>query len=89
VYAMVTNVRIDGSPNETAQQINERVIPAVKELGAVAGYWARSGDGTRGGSMVIFETEEAAQAAADTIRDRAPDNVTFEWVEVREIIAQL
>ena len=38
--------------------------------------------------MVIFENEEAARAAADNIPNLpTPDFVTFDNIEVREVVA--
>jgi hypothetical protein len=37
--------------------------------------------------MVVFDSEEAAQVAADQVRSVAPEGVTVEEVEVREVVA--
>jgi hypothetical protein len=44
-------------------------------------------DGPDGLSMSLWESEEAARAAADRIPQGMPDAVTLESVEVREVVA--
>jgi hypothetical protein len=55
--------------------------------GFVAGYWTAAG--SSGLSMVVCESEDAANAIADMIRNGqvAPDTVTVDNVEVREVVA--
>ena len=67
------------------------MIPRVKETpGVLSGYWTRSSDGQHGSSMVLFESEEAARAAADNIPNiPRPDFITFDSVEVSEVVAQV
>ena len=55
--------------------------------GFVAGYWTRSDDGSNGHSMLVFESEVAAEAAAERIGANVPEGVTFESAEVREVVA--
>ena len=49
----------------------------------MTGHWTRK-DNT-GLSMVIFESEDAANGASERIRANAPDGVKIEDVEVREV----
>jgi hypothetical protein len=66
------------------------VVPGVKQApGFVAGYWTRNADGTNGRSLVVFESEEAAQGAADRLQQDGSgvDEVTLDTVEVREVVA--
>jgi hypothetical protein len=37
--------------------------------------------------MVVFESEDAANAAAERIQANAPESVTVDDVEVREVVA--
>jgi hypothetical protein len=53
--------------------------------GFVTGYWTRKDDS--GIAMVIFESEDAAEAMSQRIPSIAPDVVTVENVEVREVEA--
>ena len=78
---------------ETAtKMLREHVVPRVKEApGLVHAYWAR-GDEGRGGSMIVFETEEQAQTIAEEIRSGEvanSDAVTMDSVEVREVVESL
>lgn len=67
--------------------LEEEVVPAVSQLpGFVAGYWLEPKNG-QGYSTVIFESEEAAQQAAEGVRSRAPESVTVAHVETRRVIA--
>ncbi len=73
----------DSSSEETLQS---QVVPRVKEQpGFQAGYWTRSGDS--GVSLVVFNSKDAANAAAEQVRSVAPEGVTVEDVEVREVVA--
>jgi hypothetical protein len=72
------------------QALKEQVVPAVSQApGFVAGYWTRSED-NRGLGLAMFESEEAARAAAEMVQSQGspnPDAVTLENVEVREVVA--
>ena len=87
MHAVVVKVSIEDS--EAAQKaLEEQVVPRVKQApGFVAGYWSRSDDRSSGQGMILFESEEAARAAAEQLRANIPDRVTLESVEVREIVA--
>ena len=70
--------------------LREQIVPRVKQApGVVNGYWLRSQD--RGMSVIVLETEDAAQALARVIAADGPptDAVTLDSVEVREIVAQV
>ena len=53
--------------------------------GFVTGHWTRKDDS--GLAMVIFESEDAAEAMRERVPSLAPDVVTIEDVEVREVEA--
>jgi hypothetical protein len=82
-------VRVSISDVETAQKgLEGVVVPRVKQApGFVAGYWTRSADGSNGQSMMVFESEDAAQAVADRLHTDVPEGVTIEGTEVREVVA--
>ena len=83
-------VRVSISDIESARKgLTEMVVPRVSAApGFVAGYWTRSDDGSNGQSIIVFESEEAARAGADQIRaNPAPEGVTLESAEVREVVA--
>lgn len=84
MHAVVVRVEIAGQPDNTA--LRERIVPRVKELpGFVAGYWTRLGN--EGLSMVVFDSEQNARAASDTVPSVLPDNVTIKDNDVREVAA--
>lgn len=89
MHAVVVSVTINDV--EAAQAMLEgQIVPRVKEAsGLVNAYWARSDDGSRGGSMIVFESEEAARAIAEVIQAGPPnpDAVSLDSVEVREVVA--
>jgi hypothetical protein len=85
MHAVVTRVTINDS-DASESQLREQVVPAVSQIpGFVAGYWTRK-DGT-GLSMVLFESEDAANAAEERVPSMVPDTVTLEGTEVREVVA--
>jgi len=87
MYAVLVSVSIN-DVESTEQELREKVVPRVSaEPGFVAAYWTRSADGSNGRSMIVFESEEAAKAAAGRIGPNVPQGVTFESAEVREVIA--
>jgi hypothetical protein len=82
-----TLVRVTINDQESATDaLRSQVVPRIKELpGFHAGYWTRSGQS--GVSLVVFDSEDAAQAAAEMVRSVAPQGVSVEDVEVREVVA--
>ena len=82
-------VRDSISDVETAQRGSEEiVVPRVKQAPSfVAGYWTRSGDGSNGQAMMVFESEDAARAVADGLHTDVPEGVSIEGTEVREAVA--
>jgi hypothetical protein len=92
VHALLVTVSIDPGRGEEAQaQLESNVVPRVKETpGVVSGYWTRSSDGQHGSSIVLFENEQAARAAAEAIPNiPRPDFITFDTIEVGEVVAQI
>jgi hypothetical protein len=86
VHAVVVNVTVnDREAAET--RLREQIVPRVSQLpGVVTGYWTR-GDSPGGLSMVVFESEEAARAAAEQVPQMIDESVTLGGVEVREVVA--
>ena len=80
-------VRVTVTDREGAEQrLRDEVVPQVSSApGFQAGYWTREGDS--GLSMVIFDTEENARAAAERVPTSIPADVNLEGVEVREVVA--
>jgi hypothetical protein len=88
MHAVVVRVTIED--REAAQQrLDQDVVPQVSQApGFRAGYWTWK-DNT-GLSMVIVDSEEAANQAAGRVRDMVggmAGAVTLEDVEVREVVA--
>ena len=85
MHAVVVKVSIQDEEAATSD-LREQVVPGVSQApGFVAGYWTRKDDG--GLSMIVFESEEAAQAASERIPEMAPDSVNVDSVEIREVVA--
>ena len=87
MHAVLVSVKINDY-DKARQELTEQVVPRVSQApGFVAGYWFEPA-GDQGWSVVLFESEEAAQAAADRIPAQPPENVTIQNVDVREVIEQ-
>ena len=85
MHAAVVHVTIS-DPESSEPILREHVVSRVSQMpGFVAGYWTRT-DNT-GLSMTIWESEDAARTAAEMARSLAPDGVTVESTEVREVVA--
>jgi hypothetical protein len=84
MHAVLVTVKL--SENANPAVLREQVVPRVKEFpGFVAGYWTR-GDGV-GRSIVVFDSEETAQAASDLVPSIVPSETTIEGNEVCEVVA--
>lgn len=71
--------------------LREQGIPRLKQApGFVGAQWVRLGD-TTGTSMVTFETEEAARAAAEQLKSSPPpsDAVTIDSIEIGEVVERI
>jgi hypothetical protein len=92
MYANLVTVRIDTDFSDAIKGLHEQVLPQVKQApGLVAGYWMRPNDGNQGTSIVIFETEQQAQGAAQMVQQGSSPTpgVTIISVETREVVASL
>jgi hypothetical protein len=86
MHAVVTRVTINGDPDAGLGELREKVVPGVSRApGFVAGYWTRQDNS--GLSMVVFESEEAADVARQQIPNSMPDAVSLDSIEVREVVA--
>ena len=73
---------------EAASFLKEQGVPRIRQApGFVSAQWVRL-DETTGTSMLTFETEEAARAAAEMIRANPPggDAITINSIEVGEVV---
>lgn len=68
-YAVIMQVKLPGLDDEAADRmLNEQVIPHAKtQAGFHKGIWMRSDDGT-GMGIVVFDSEDNAQAAASALK---------------------
>jgi len=74
--------------DEARKVLREEAIPRVSQApGFVAAQWVRL-DETTGTSMLTFESEEAARAAADMLRTNPPGGsaITINSVEIGEVV---
>ena len=86
MHAVVVKVTIPDAEGGTNDALREQVVPRVSQApGFVAGYWTRKGNS--GMSMTVWESEDAASAAGEMARSVAPEGVTVDTVEVREVVA--
>ncbi len=87
MHAVVVKVTIND--REAAQQrLDQEVVPRVSQApGFQAGYWTWK-DNT-GLSMIILDSEDAANQAAERVREMVGriDAVSLDGVEVREVVA--
>jgi hypothetical protein len=85
MHAVVVKVTIND--REAAERaLNEQLVPRVSQVpGFVAGYWTIKDD--TGLTMIIFESEDAANAMSELARSVVPDAMSLDDVEVREVAA--
>jgi hypothetical protein len=92
MHAVVVRVTIHNA-DRTREVLTGQVVPQVSGApGFKNGYWTWSTGGGEldGLSMIIFDSEDNARAAGDrisAIAAAAPDDVTLNGVEVREVVA--
>ena len=85
MHAVVLNVTVNDADAAPAA-LRDQVVPQVSGTpGFVAGYWVGLDEG-RGTTVVVFESEGAARAAAAEAQSPGVF-VTFDNVEVGEVVA--
>jgi hypothetical protein len=85
VHAVVVKVKVN-DPEAAQTVLLEQVVPRVSQAaGFIAGYWTRKDNA--GLSMIIFDSEDAANQASKQVPSMIPDSVTLDGVEVREVVA--
>lgn len=94
MHAVVVAVDIEGGKLEQAtQMLNSVVVPAVSQSpGFVSGVWVHSVDGAHGQSIMVYENEETAKAAAAALEaDGPPPGAPVKLVSVNvfEVAAQV
>jgi hypothetical protein len=66
--------------------VRGQLVPRLSRApGFVTGFWTRKGNS--GLSMIIFDSEGAANAATERLRSEMSDVATLEDIEVRDVIA--
>jgi hypothetical protein len=80
-------VNVTINDREAAERaLNEQLVPRVSQIpGFVAGYWTIKDD--TGLTMIVFESEDAANAMSEMARSVVPDAMSLDDVEVREVAA--
>ena len=88
MHAAVVHANIPGGVNEQREKnLHEQIVPMVSAApGFVAGYWLDAVD-DQGLSIVVFEDEASAKAAAPPPGTDMGHGVTIESVEFRAIRA--
>lgn len=85
MHAVIVSVTIT-DPEAAESVLREQIVPRVSQApGFVTGHWTRKDNS--GMSMIIFDSEEAANGMSAQIASTVPDEVTLESVEVREVVA--
>jgi hypothetical protein len=85
MHAVVLNVTVNDEDAARAA-LRDQVVPQVSGTpGFVAGYWVGL-HGGRGTSVVVFESEDAARSAAAQAQQPG-DFMTFDSIEVGEVVA--
>lgn len=90
MHAVVIEVSVDPSQAAGGQrELQEVVVPSVRsQPGFVASYWMGADADGKGLTVVVFDSEEAAQRGAEGARGAAlPAGVTLESVETRVVVA--
>ena len=92
MHAVVVHVSIDVSRiDEADQQLHEMVVPTVTQAnGFVSGTWAHNDANGKGVSIVVFQSEDDAQAAVTQMQAMGmpPDSpVILDSVEVYTVAA--
>ena len=84
MYALVARSTITDF-EQARKFLREEGIPRLAQMpGFISGHWVRLGEKT-GASMLLFESEEAAQAAKRRVETTSPPMVTPITVEVGEV----
>jgi hypothetical protein len=92
MHAVLIEVDTSGQPDRELglKNLRENIVPGVSQApGFQAGYWLRPLDDGKGMSLVLFDTEEHAEAAsrALSVGSGPAPGVTVLRREVREVAA--
>jgi hypothetical protein len=85
MHAVVVSLTIN-DPDADLDALRDQVVPETAEApGFVTGFWTRKSNA--GLSMIVFDSEQAANAASERLRSGMPDVATIDNIEVREVVA--
>ena len=86
MHAVVVSVTINDREAAT-KFLHDELVPQVKQVpGFVAGHWVLI-EGERGRATIVFDTEDAALAVAERVKQSVPDAATLDSAEVGEVVA--
>ena len=90
MHAVIGIVSIQaGREDEANEHLKTKVLPAIKQSpGVITGYFTAPQDG-KGMGFTLYETEDNARAAVEMARNAPmPEGVSFDSIDVREVVAQ-
>ena len=89
MHAVLLEVDASGAePDVALRRLREEIVPSVKQApGFQSGTWLRPNQDARGGGLVVFDSEENAQAFASrfAVGESPQPGVVVEQSEVREV----
>jgi hypothetical protein len=88
MHAALVKVTIDPAHADSSRAaLKEQIVPMVKaSAGFVAGYWLEAVDG-QASSVVVFDTEANARAAAPPVGPAPVPGVVVDSVDFVEVAA--
>lgn len=87
MHAVVVTVSINDF-DQASGILRDEIVPQVKRApGLIAGYWVAIDGHQKGRSVIVFESEEQAQNAANMVDAAQNQGVTFESIDVGEVVA--
>jgi hypothetical protein len=85
MHAVIVNVTINDA-DAAERDLQEQLLPRVSQIpGFVAGYWTVKDDS--GLTMIVFESEAAANGMRELVSSTVPDAMTLQDAEVRQVVA--
>ena len=92
MHAVLIEVDTSGQPDRELgiKNLREQIVPTASAApGFQAGYWLRPLEDAKGTSVVVFDTEENAEAASSaiTVGSSPMPGVTIVRREVRQVAA--
>jgi hypothetical protein len=92
MHAVLVELAIDPDRwDDAVQLLKNFAVPTISQgEGFVSGTWIRAASGDRGHSLLLYETEANATAAAERAAEGPPPGAptTFVSAEVFEVVAQ-